>query len=128
MSDPQKKCFGCGDPKKAGMLLCGSCWRAVPQALRRRFRGAMGIRAKRLAARRIYGWLRDQTAKVAPGIYHDRRTNSIHFDAPELLEHFGLADTPENRDLMTEHAMRAAAELFPHAQRVTLTARDNEPD
>jgi hypothetical protein len=126
MSNP-KKCFGCGEPKKAGMILCAGCWRTVPQHLRRQFHGAMGIRAKRVAARRIYDWLRDQAEKVAPGIYHDRRTNSLHFDAPELLAHFGLPDTPANRDLVTEQAMRVAAEEFPNASRSVLTAHDNDP-
>lgn len=62
------------------------------------------------------------------GIYHDPRTNSLHFDTPELLAHLGLPDTPENRDIVTEQAMRVAAEEFPNASRAMLTARDNDPD
>lgn len=57
--------------------------------------------------------------KVAPGLYiaeGDGRTD-LHVDIPELLEHFGYADTPENRDVCTREAMKVFARLYPDVPR-----------
>jgi hypothetical protein len=48
-----------------------------------------------------------------PGLYHDRDTNELVCDVPQLLEVFGWENTPENRDQMIEITRQAARELFP---------------
>lgn len=44
--------------------------------------------------------LTDKTNKlkrqIAPGIWEDQ-TGKVHFSIPDLLDHVGLEDTPENR-------------------------------
>jgi hypothetical protein len=49
---------------------------------------------------------------LGPGLYLDAG-NNLHVDTPELLEYFGYADTPENRDVCTREAMRALRRLYP---------------
>lgn len=45
--------------------------------------------------------------RIAPGIWEDKN-DKTHFSIPELLQHVGLDDTPENR----EEAKRMLVELF----------------
>ena len=50
--------------------------------------------------------------KLAPGLYIDAKGQG-HLMVPELLDHFGYADTPENRDVATKAAVTAFQELYP---------------
>jgi hypothetical protein len=50
---------------------------------------------------------------VGPGLYLDEE-NRLHVDVPELLIHFNVADTPENRDIVTEAALRAFRQIYPN--------------
>jgi hypothetical protein len=50
--------------------------------------------------------------KVAPGLYLDAQ-NEAHLMIPELLDHYGYADTPANRDVATRTALEAWALAFP---------------
>jgi hypothetical protein len=52
--------------------------------------------------------------KLAPGIYHDGAT--VRISVPELLEHFGFADTPENREECAASAERAWRRVFPQTK------------
>jgi len=58
---------------------------------------------------------RSWAIRVVPGIFRDVVTNTAHVDIPELLEHFGYADTPENRDVCTKAAMAVCQEKYPAA-------------
>ncbi len=50
--------------------------------------------------------------KLAPGLYVDAH-NHAHVMIPELLDHFGYADTPENRDVCTKAAVEVCQRVFP---------------
>jgi len=47
--------------------------------------------------------------KLAAGVYEDGKT--LHVFIPEMLTHYGLQDTPENRDICTEAAEKVMREL-----------------
>lgn len=50
--------------------------------------------------------------KLRPGIYDNNGV--LEFDVPELLEYFGIEDTPENRDKMVDTVSRAVRDAAPH--------------
>lgn len=50
--------------------------------------------------------------KVAPGLYVDANQQA-HLMIPELLDHYGYADTPANRDVAVRAALTAWQEAFP---------------
>lgn len=60
--------------------------------------------------------------KLGPGLYVNENRNELEVDAPELLKHFGLPDTPANRDMVTAQAAKAMAQVFPSAQREVRTS------
>lgn len=53
--------------------------------------------------------------KLGPGVYVDesRSPPDLHIDVPELLQANGYADTPQNRELMTQVAREIVAEQWP---------------
>lgn len=55
------------------------------------------------------------TKRLAPGLYLDA-DGQAHLMIPELLDHFGYADTPENRDVCTKAALQVAREAGINAQ------------
>ena len=50
-----------------------------------------------------------------PGIWEDVE-GGLHFSIPELLDAFGIADTPENRTEMERVAREVVLEHNPNAQ------------
>jgi hypothetical protein len=50
--------------------------------------------------------------RVAPGLYLTP-DNTLHLDVVELLEHFGYADTPANRDTVVDVAREVLARQYP---------------
>jgi len=53
--------------------------------------------------------------RIVPGLFRDPITGTVHVDIPELLEHFGYQDTPENRDVCTKAALAVCQERYPRA-------------
>lgn len=53
--------------------------------------------------------------RLGPGVYVDESTSppDLHVDIPELLQANGYADTPENRELMTQAARELCAAEWP---------------
>lgn len=49
--------------------------------------------------------------KLAPGVYADTVTNTLHLDVAELLEDNGYAVTPENAAMVEKATRKAFAEL-----------------
>jgi len=56
---------------------------------------------------------------VGPGLY--LVGNRLEIDCLELLEHFGYADTPENRERCLQEAMIAVRKRWPHARQRVIT-------
>lgn len=56
---------------------------------------------------------------IAPGIWIDRH-QGVHFSIPDILQHLGLPDTPEDRLLATRAIDDMLAEVAPGTQ-VVLT-------
>jgi len=61
------------------------------------------------------GVARPGEKQVGPGLYLDER-NNLHVDVPELLDHFGYVDTPENRDVCTKAALDAFGRIYPNVR------------
>jgi uncharacterized protein YecA (UPF0149 family) len=68
----------------------------------------------------------DAAKKVGPGLYINPKTRSLEFDVPELLSYFGYQDTPENRDIVTAMAIKAARVVWPEVNDHTVTTSDPE--
>jgi hypothetical protein len=49
---------------------------------------------------------------VGPGLYEDA-AGALHLSVPDFLRAHGIADTPENREVMIEVAREALARHFP---------------
>jgi hypothetical protein len=65
-----------------------------------------------------------ERTNLPPGFYHVG--DELHLDVPELLAYFGYADTPENRETLTEAAKRLFRERWPDVeQRVVESISDN---
>lgn len=52
---------------------------------------------------------------LGPGVWVDRH-GMMHFSVPEILQHFGLPDTPEQREHATRELGDLLAEFAPDAQ------------
>jgi hypothetical protein len=50
--------------------------------------------------------------RIAPGVYVDDR-GCLHIFVGEMLRAAGYADTPHNRDVLTEEACRIFREKYP---------------
>jgi hypothetical protein len=48
--------------------------------------------------------------RIAMGIWVDMN-DAVHISVPELLQHFEMTDTPENRRVVTEVAKKAIREI-----------------
>jgi hypothetical protein len=57
--------------------------------------------------------LNGEQRNVGPGLYLDEQ-NRLHLDVPELLQHFNVADTPENRDTVSEAAVEVFRQIYPN--------------
>jgi hypothetical protein len=53
--------------------------------------------------------------QLAPGIWEDTE-GALHLSIPEILQHFGLEDTQQNRDRMMDLAKELLAEQLPKAK------------
>jgi hypothetical protein len=53
--------------------------------------------------------------RVGPGLYEDD-DGVLHMSIPELLDAYGIADTPENREVMIAAAREVLANKFPDAR------------
>jgi len=51
--------------------------------------------------------------QVGPGLYLDEG-NNLHLDVPELLQHFNVADTPENRETVSQAALDVFRRIYPN--------------
>ena len=59
-------------------------------------------------------WYRtDGLEKLSPGLYVTK-DGQVHLMIPELLDHFGYADTPENREVATAAALEAWRRAYPN--------------
>lgn len=62
--------------------------------------------------------------RIKPGIY-EAENGQLQLDVPELLADWGLADTPSNRELVCNEAIRLFREILPDAQ-CSITRKKDE--
>lgn len=53
--------------------------------------------------------------RLGPGAWIDQDDN-LHFSVPEILNHLGVADTPENRDQLMHHMAQWVKQQVPQAE------------
>jgi hypothetical protein len=55
--------------------------------------------------------------QLAPGFWEDT-DGAVHISIPDVLAHFGLEDTPENRSLAVSYIRGGLAEMAPTAKTI----------
>jgi hypothetical protein len=57
--------------------------------------------------------------RVQPGFYQGP-DGELHIDVPEMLQHYGILDTPANREMLTQVAAELCRERWPDARMTVL--------